>query len=242
MNILKYDKVNLIAKCDISQNFNIDMMYNATYFDRVNKNSTYLTRYVNFYFNPKPFGDEETYSYLINKILEKNTHMKDFKIKSLEVNFDYETSLDFNQLDLLGKVLATVLSKQNFKKVNINAEINEFNYETDEFKNNITSYKFYKYKSKNARNKFLEIKLYKKNPTIIRFEIIFYNSDNRLFKNLNESYISSGKRIKKTFNSIYNNFLVILNENNNLWENQGISEFINAFCLTLSEENKVSVA
>lgn len=235
-NKLKYDKINILGKCEINQNYAVDMLYNATQTDRVINGK--MIRFVNFFFNPKPYGDEERYKDILGRILQKNNYMKDLKIKSIEVNFDYFTDLEFNELEMLGKILADVLSKKGYKRLNINADVKEFDYKENEFQEKFTSYKFFKYKSK---NKFMEVKLYRKFDSVNRFEIIFYNVDNRIFKNFEESLLS-GEKIKKVFKDIYDSVYNVLENDKELWKDDGIIEFINAFCLALERENIEEVA
>lgn len=235
-NKLKYDKINILGKCDINQNYAVDMLYNATQTDRAINGK--MVRFVNFFFNPKPYGDEERYKDILGRVLQKNNYMKDLKIKSIEVNFDYFSDLDFSELEMLGKILTDVLSKKGYKRLNINADVKEFNYKENEFKEKFTSYKFFKYKSK---NKFMEVKLYRKFDGVNRFEIIFYNVDNRIFKNFEESLLS-GNKIKKVFKDIYNSIYNVLENDKELWKDGGIVEFINAFCLALERENIEDVA
>lgn len=234
LNKLKYDKVNILAKCTTEQTFMADMMYRATTIDRPIQGS--IIRFVNFWFNPKPFGDEEVYSTIVNRIVEKNDYMRDFKIKSLEVNFDYSTKLEFHNLHLLAKIISDVLSSRGYKTVNINADIVGFDYKNDEFTNRHKSYKWYKYKSKNAKHKQLEVKLYQKADGINRFEIIFHNNDSRMFKTLADSSISSGARIKNTFQQIYNDIVEVLEQDPELWNDEGIAEFMNAYCIALEND------
>ena len=131
LNKLKYDKVNILARCNTEQTYQVDMLYNASTNDRpINGN---MIRFVNFWFNPKPFGDEEIYSAIVNRIVEKNDYMRDFKIKSLEVNFDYSTELSFDRLHTLAKIMSDVLSSRGYKTININADIVQFDYKNDEF-------------------------------------------------------------------------------------------------------------
>lgn len=239
LNRLKYDKVNILAKCNMEQTYQMDMLYKASTTDRV-INGT-IVRFVNFWFNPKPFGDEEVYSSILNRILEKNSYMNKFKIKSLEVNFDYSTELTFERLQILAKVITEVLGKKGYKTLNINANIVGFNYKNDEFTNRYKSYKWFKYKSKNAKHKQLEVKLYQKADGVNRFEIIFNNNDSRLFKTLDDGSIVSGTRIKSIFQQIYNDIYTLLEKDKKLWNDEAIFEFMNAYCLVL-EENKEQVA
>lgn len=239
LNKLKYDKVNILAKCNTEQTYQVDMLYNATTTDRPIQGN--LIRFVNFYFNPKPFGDEEVYSSILNRIVEKNSYMREFKIKSLEVNFDYATELEFDQLQLLAKIITDVLSSRGYKTLNINADIVRFNYKNDEFTNRFRSYKWFKYKAKNSKHKQLEVKLYQKADGINRFEIIFHNNNSRLFKSLADSSISSGARIRNTFQQIYNDIVEVLEKDQELWNDEGIAEFMNAYCLAL-ENNIEQVA
>ena len=233
LNKLKYDKVNILAKCSTDQTYQPDMLYNATHNDRaINGN---MIRFINFWFNPKPLGDEETYSYILNRLTEKNNYMRELKIKSLEVNFDYSTELGFDRLEMLGKIITDVLAKRGYKTLNINADIVGFDYSVDEFNNRFRSFKWYKYKSKKAKHRQLEVKLYRKAEGINRFEIIFHNNDNRLFKTIEESSISSGARIKSTFKQVYDDIIEVLELDKDLWNNEGIADFMNAYCLVLGD-------
>lgn len=236
LNKLKYDKVNILGKCNINQTFQVDMMYNASTTDRaINGN---MIRFVNFWFNPSKsdYGSEEVYTSIVNRIVEKNDYMREFKIKSLEVNFDYSTELDFDRLYTLAKIISDVLSKKGYKTLNINSDIVGFDYKSDEFTNKYRSYKWFKYKSKNAKHKQLEVKLYQKAEGINRFEIIFNNNDSRMFKSLADSSISSGTRIKSTFKQIYNDIVEVLEEDKELWSDEGIAEFMNAYCIALEND------
>lgn len=234
LNRLKYDKVNILAKCNMEQTYQMDMLYKASTTDRV-INGT-IVRFVNFWFNPKPFGDEEVYSSILNRILEKNSYMNKFKIKSLEVNFDYSTELTFERLQILAKVITEVLGKKGYKTLNINANIVGFNYKNDEFTNRYKSYKWFKYKSKNAKHKQLEVKLYQKADGVNRFEIIFNNNDSRLFKTLDDGSIVSGTRIKSIFQQIYNDIYTLLEKDKKLWNDEAIFEFMNAYCIALEND------
>lgn len=236
LNKLKYDKVNILGKCSTDETFQVDMLYNASTKDRAMNGK--IIRFVDFYFNPKPFGDEQIYLDILDRVMRKNNYME-LKIKSLEVNFDYSTELAFNNLEVLAKILASVLSDRGYKTVNINADIAGFDYKKDEFKDKFRSYKFFKYKSKNAKHKQLEVKLYRKVDGINRFEIIFHNNDMRLFKTVEDTSISSGTRIRSTFQEIYNDIIKVLDEDENLYNNEGIAEFINAYCLALEEAEEV---
>lgn len=237
LNKLKYDKVNILAKCSTEQTYQPDMLYNATHNDRVIQGN--MIRFINFWFNPKPLGDEKTYSYILNRLTEKNNHLRELKIKSLEVNFDYSTELGFDRLELLGKIITDILAKKGYKTLNINADIVEFNYSVDEFNNRFRSYKWYKPK---GRNKFLEVKLYSKTDNVNRFEIIFHNVDCRHFKTLDETLISSGNRINKIFSKIYDDIYTLLELNKDLWNDEGIAEFINSFRMALDETEVQRVA
>lgn len=240
MNKLKYDRVNILAKCKTEEMFQPDMLYNVTTTDRAIKGN--MIKFVNFYFNPKPIGNEELYSSIVNRILDKNSYMRDFKVKSIEINFDYSTDLNFNQLNILGKIITDILSKKKFKTLNINANMVEFNYKIDEFQERHKSYKWFKYKSKNSKHKKLEVKLYKKANNLNRFEIIFYNNDCRMFKTLDDSFISSGTRIKLTFQEIYDDIYQLLESDKELWNNEGVAEFMNAFKITLDNMEVEQVA
>lgn len=228
LNTLKYDKINISAKCDQSATFNVDMLYNATYSDRIIKEKK--IRFFNFYFNPKPSGDEKTYRDILNRILRKNNHMSEFRIKSLEVNFDYSTELEFIQLSKLAKVITTVLSRKHYKTININADIVAYDYKVDKIEDRYTSYKWFRKKS---QNKFIEVKLYRKKEKVNRFEIIFHNVDYRHFKELSDSYISAGNKIQKVFEEIYHDIYEELEVDSALWKDDGIEEFMNNFRLTL---------
>lgn len=232
LNKLKYDKVNILAKCTTEQTFMADMQYNATITDRAIQGN--MIRFIDFWFNPSKsdYGSEEVYSNILNRITEKNSYIKEFKVKSLEVNFDYKTELGFDSLQLLGKIITNTLAKRGYKTLNINADIAGFDYKYDEFTNRYRSYKWYRQKGK---NKFLEVKLYRKAESINRFEIIFYNVDCRHFKILNESYISSGHKITKTFKQIYDDIYELLEQDQELWNDEGIAEFMNSFRLMLDE-------
>ena len=223
LNKLKYDKVNVISKCATDQTFMVDMLYSASTTDRAINGS--MIRFVNYWFNPKPFGDEEVYLNILNRITQKNNYMRDFKIKSLEVNFDYATELGFDQLHTLAKIISDVLADRGYKTLNVNADIVGFDYKNDEFTNRFRSYKWYRQK---GRNKFLEVKLYRKAEGMNRFEIIFHNVDCRHFKTLDETLISSGIKITKTFQVIYNDIYNLLEQDQELWNDEGIAEFINA--------------
>lgn len=237
LNKLKYDKVNILAKCSTEQTYQPDMLYNATHNDRVIQGN--MVRFINFWFNPKPLGDEKTYSYILNRLTEKNNHVRELKIKSLEVNFDYSTEVGFDRLELLGKIITDILAKKGYKTLNINADIVEFNYSVDEFNNRFRSYKWYKPK---GRNKFLEVKLYSKTDNVNRFEIIFHNVDCRHFKTLDETLISSGNRINKIFSKIYDDIYTLLELNKDLWNDEGIAEFMNSFRMALDETGVQRVA
>lgn len=237
LNKLKYDKVNILAKCSTEQTYQPDMLYNAVHSDRVIQGN--MTRFVNFFFNPKPLGDEATYTYIVNRITSKHEYMKELKIKSLEVNFDYSTELGFDRLGLLGKIITDVLGKRGYKTLNINADIVGFNYSVDEFNNRFRSFKWYKPK---GRNKFLEVKLYSKTDNVNRFEIIFHNVDCRHFKTLDETLISSGNRINKTFSKIYDDIYTLLELNKDLWNDEGVAEFMNSFRMALDEIEVQKVA
>lgn len=237
LNKLKYDKVNILAKCSTEQTYQPDMLYNAVHSDRVIQGN--MTRFVNFFFNPKPLGDEATYTYIVNRITSKHEYMKELKIKSLEVNFDYSTELGFDRLGLLGKIITDVLGKRGYKTLNINADIVGFNYSVDEFNNRFRSFKWYKSK---GRNKFLEVKLYRKTDTVNRFEIIFHNVDCRHFKTLDETLISSGNRINKTFSKIYDDIYTLLELNKDIWNDEGVAEFMNSFRMALDEIGVQKVA
>lgn len=233
LNKLKYDKVNILGKCNINQSFMVDMMYSASTTDRA-INGT-MIRFVNFWFNPSKsdYGSEEVYTSIVNRIVEKNSYMREFKIKSLEVNFDYATELKFDQLHTLAKIISDVLSSRGYKTVNINADIVRFDYRCDEFTNRYRSYKWYRQKGK---NKFLEVKLYRKAEGVNRFEVIFHNVDCRHFKKLDESSISSGTRINKTFQAIYRDIFNLLEQDIQLWNDEGIAEFMNSFRMALDED------
>lgn len=237
LNKLKYDKVNILAKCSTEQTYQPDMLYNATHNDRVIQGN--MIRFINFWFNPKPLGDEKTYSYILNRLTEKNNHVRELKIKSLEVNFDYSTELGFDRLELLGKIITDILAKKGYKTLNINADIVKFNYSVDEFNNRFRSYKWYKPK---GRNKFLEVKLYSKTDNVNRFEIIFHNVDCRHFKTLDETLISSGNRINKIFSKIYDDIYTLLELNKDLWNDEGVAEFMNSFRMALDETGVQRVA
>lgn len=237
LNKLKYDKVNILAKCNTEQTYQPDMLYNAVHNDRAIQGN--MIRFVNFFFNPKPYGDEETYLYIVNRITSKNEYMRELKIKSLEVNFDYSTELGFDRLELLGKIITSVLSKRGYKTLNINADIVGFDYEVDEFNNRFRSFKWFKQK---GRNKFLEVKLYRKTDTINRFEIIFHNVDCRHFKTLDETLISSGNRINKIFSKIYDDIYRLLELDKDLWADEGIAEFMNSLRMALDETEVQRVA
>ncbi|MGL5124360.1 MAG: hypothetical protein ACRC6U_00020 [Fusobacteriaceae bacterium] len=227
---LKYDKCNLIAKCDVERDYVEDMLYNATTVIRCNVESKKKFKYVNFFFNPKPKQDEDTYIEIVNRILNKNSYMKDFKIKSLEVNFDYETTLEFNNLEKLGKLLSDILAAKGYKTLNINIDNTDFDYKVDEFKDKFKSYKWFKYKS---RNKFLEIKLYGKSENINRFEIIFFNVDNRIFRDVNETCLSKSRKIYNKFTEVYECLIKKIDDDDELLLDDGVVEFLNALRMTL---------
>ncbi|MGL6120713.1 MAG: hypothetical protein ACRC0V_09435 [Fusobacteriaceae bacterium] len=229
LNILKYDKINIIAKCNLEQRFEFDMLYNAITTDRVIGSK--MIRFVNFYFNPKPLNDETSYINILERIVQKNYYMKEFRAKSIEINFDYTTDLHFSQMYLLAKVLTDILDKKKFKKININADIQSFDYQKDELTERIEGYKWFK---KKGKNKLLEVKLYKKDDNINRFEIIFYNVNSRFFKSLDETKLSTSKRINKTFLDIYKSLYKTLEADLSLFNDEGISEFINSFAITLN--------
>ena len=136
----------------------------------------------------------------------------------------------------LAKIITDVLSDRGYKTLNINADIVGFNYRNDEFTNRYRSYKWFKYKSKNAKHKQLEVKLYRKAEGINRFEIIFNNNNSRMFRELADSSISSGIRIRNTFQAIYNDIYNLLEQDQELWNDEGVAEFINAYRLTLDED------
>lgn len=237
LNKFKYDKINILGKCSTEETFQVDMLYNATTTDRAINGK--MVRFVNFFFNPKPFGDEKKYINIMERIVEKNNYMSDFKIKSLEVNFDYSTESSFDRLEMLGKIIASVLSDRGYKTLNINADIVGFDYRCDEFQERFRSYKWYKPKGK---NKFLEVKLYRKTDNVNRFEVIFHNVDCRHFKTLDETLISSGARINKTFNKLYDDIYTLLELDKDLWNDEGIAEFMNSFRMALDEAEIQRVA
>ncbi|MGL4947403.1 MAG: hypothetical protein ACRCZ0_07155 [Cetobacterium sp.] len=230
LNILKYDKINIIAKCNREQTFQADMLYNAITTDRVIGSE--MVRFVNFYFNPKPDGDEGTYTKILNRIVSKNSYMREFRAKSIEINFDYSTDYSFEKMYLLAKILSDILDKKKFRKININADIQAFNYRKHELVERFEGYKWFK---KKGKNKLLEVKLYKKADNVNRFEIIFHNVNSRLFKTLDETKLSTSNRINKTFTEIYKSLYELLEHDLSLFDDEGISEFINSFTLALND-------
>lgn len=225
--MFKYHRIVINAKNKTNENtIGADMLYRA-----------YLTEgkkynFVNFAFNPEPYPNEENYRKIIYRILNKNKFLSSWRVKSAEVNFDYYSKFSFDKLYNLSKILTEILSKEKYKVMNINADIKKFDSSESDYKDRYYSYKWYKYKGK---NKLLEVKLYKKEENKIRFEIIFHNTENRHFKEIEDSFLSSGGKIYKTFNKIYSNLLMALEEKKEFLADEGIAEFIKVFKLNLEE-------
>lgn len=82
----------------------------------------------------------------------------------------------------------------------------------------------------------MQVKLYQKADEINRFEIIFNNNNSRMFKSLADSSISSGARIRNTFQQIYNDIVEVLEQDQELWNDDGVAEFMNAYCIALEND------